>query len=246
MSDGVLLEIDMGNTRLKWRLIGQGRQLSGDSHLYRDAWVTRVAPGVEAPALIRLASVAGPERTELLLQHCRHRWQLEPEIAVTTRRCAGVTNAYRDPSAMGVDRWLAVLAAYQQWQRACLIVDCGSAVTLDMVDNEGLHLGGYIVPGLQLMRRALFRDTDAVKVEAAAAASLDPADNTADAVNRGLLLMTVGFVTEAYRRLVAELETPVTVVVTGGDGERVGALLSSIDARICPDLVLDGLALALP
>ena len=148
---------------------------------------------------------------------------------------------------MGVDRWLAVLAAYGEWQQACLIVDCGSAVTVDMVDNDGRHRGGYIAPGIQLMRRALFRDTDAVKVAALTPGSqVDPADNTADAVNRGLLLMVVGLVTEAHRWLMTECKTPVAVVVTGGDGEPVGAMLASIEAHIRPDLVLDGLALALP
>ena len=96
------------------------------------------------------------------------------------------------------------------------------------------------------MRRALFRDTDAVKVvDSDLTLQVDPGDNTADAVNRGALLMVVGFVAEVHRRQLAQLGGLLDVLVSGGDGAGVSALLP-LDNALCPDLVLDGLALALP
>ncbi len=243
MSTAAVLDMDMGNTRIKWRL---GNAASAGSCRYGDDWQALIAPGQRALARVRIASVAGAERTDQVRAYCRRRWQLEPELAACARRCLGVVHGYRQPHTMGVDRWLALLAGYHRRRRACLIVDCGSAVTIDIVDNDGLHRGGYIVPGMHLMRRALFRDTDAVKVvDSDLTLQVDPGDNTADAVNRGALLMVVGFVAEVHRRQLAQLGGLLDVLVSGGDGAGVSALLP-LDNALCPDLVLDGLALALP
>ncbi len=107
---------------------------------------------------------------------------------ITTRRvAAGVVNGYADPSLLGVDRWLAVIGAYQRVQGACVVADIGTAATVDVVAADGRHRGGYIVPGPQLMVASLLRGTS----DLAEFRAISPrgggasfADNTRDAIER--------------------------------------------------------------
>ena len=66
-----------------------------------------------------------------------------------------VKNGYREPSSLGVDRWMVVLAAYHRCSGTALVIDLGTAITLDYIRSDGQHLGGYIVPGTHLSQRAL-------------------------------------------------------------------------------------------
>ncbi len=258
MSRGWILDLDMGNTRIKWRLrtagkLGSSGAMLYDSELHASASVSilNAMPEAEGLSRIRIASVAGSERNQMLRRWCLQSWQLEPEFARVSAVCAGVSNGYRDFRKIGVDRWLGVLAAYHHCRRSCLVVDCGSAVTVDMVTGSGEHLGGYIVPGLHLMRQALFRETDAVKVAAAQVLELQmPGRDTGEAVNKGQMLMVLGLISESRRQL-AQLvgetvgdELPL-VILTGGDAPEVGHHLRGACEHL-PQLVLDGLALAIP
>lgn len=262
-----VLDIDMGNTRLKWRLMSGDKLVEQGAFSWADydsfapgAGATssiweRVAPHCVSLGRVRVGSVAGAERNQALAAWVREKWGIETEFAQTSAAAAGVRNSYEDPSRMGVDRWLAAVAAYQRVAKACLVVDCGSAVTVELIDATGQHLGGYIVPGLRLMRRALFNDTDAVKVGSQPLPEvLAPGKDTAAAVNNGLPQMVLGLIERAYRQL--ELtqpgeaeDTAVQVLVTGGDGR---VLIAHLDrsigenAEFVADLVLDGLAIVLP
>ncbi len=251
----------MGNTRLKWRLLQGARTLDRGAFGWavegkRATPWSELAPEVAQLDRIRVASVAGKDRNRELVARVSERWGLNPDFAATTAAAAGVVNSYDDPSGMGVDRWLALVAAYHRTRGACLVVDCGSAVTVELLDNQGCHQGGYIVPGLRLMRRALFSDTEAVKVpRQVLPPSLEPGNSTESAVNNGLPLMVVGLVDQALQQLRAKVaetsrhERMPPLIVTGGDGE---ALLPHLAARLkvepqsVPDLVLEGLALVLP
>lgn len=245
----MILEIDQGNTRAKWRI------LDGDTVRARGGFTSAELHEGELPAewsglplrRARAANVAGDMAGTALQARLREQLGLALEFAHVREHCAGVTCGYREPAHLGVDRWLAVLAAHERDPRAALIVDCGSAVTLDLLDNGGRHLGGYILPGLDLMRRALYQDTDAVKVPEARWApgmSLAPGADTSEAVERGLPLMVLGAVEESLAQLRAGGEEPL-LWLAGGDGP----LLSSLCRRphqLVPELVLDGLALSNP
>jgi type III pantothenate kinase len=243
----MILEVDLGNTRSKWRLLSPESSTAGvvdtDSlrrgvppNTWQDFPVTRV----------RAVNVAGIEARNGLSRVVRVLGWGEVEFARVERECAGVTCGYRDLSRLGVDRWLAVLAAHQQFQRPCLVADCGSAVTLDLLGTGGQHRGGFIVPGLALMRRALSRDTDAVQVPDTieAGMSLAAGRDTTEAVNRGLVLMVTGAIDKAMGSLAAEAPSPL-LVLTGGDGPVVASLTHHM-YELAPDLVLDGLTLSNP
>ncbi|MFV8784272.1 type III pantothenate kinase [Microbulbifer sp. SA54] len=256
-----ILELDQGNTRCKWRLLvpeaeGESR-VAGRGVLAAEFWLGNddfpscwVESGVNR---IRIANVAGAEREKQMAARLSGALGVAPEFARVTPHCYGVTCAYPEPQRLGVDRWLAVLAAYRRDPGPSLVVDCGSAVTLDLLGEGGAHLGGYIVPGLGLMRRSLYRDTDAVKVSPALVPRmpLSPGRDTAAAVNRGLPLMVLGAIERAYAELwnVCRDSPAPHIWLTGGDSAFLSTLspLSDRFAHcVVDDLVLEGLALTNP
>ena len=251
------LDLDLGNTRIKWRLSACQSTLKSDQQsacvtgvaFYDEGILTAVANVTNQSGVkigrVRIACVAGPERLEKVIAQCRHLCRREPELARVIRECAGVRAGYRDLSHLGVDRWLGLLAAYQHYQSGCVVVGCGTAVTVDLVDAMGQHLGGYIVPGFELMRGALYSNTNAVRIEQLQAPDdLSPGDDTAPAVNKGLLLMIKALVDNACARLQQD-QTAVATVLTGGDAPLLQAFFNG-QCDYNEHLVLDGLAVALP
>lgn len=235
----MILEIDVGNTLLKWRVV-QGDQVLNRGH-YPTA---RLAAGIsvgwpEHISQIYISSVAGAAITSVLSGYCESRWQREPVFAVTQARTAGVVNSYVDPSRMGVDRWLAMLAAYNDCGKACCIVDCGSAITVDYVADSGQHEGGFIIPGLRLMSESLQSNTAEVLVDRSVERfGLEPGTHTSSAVAHG-----VNFAFKALQeKIVAELGSAGTarvLYITGGDGRLFHKLAGIGHYRA--DLVMEGL-----
>ncbi len=233
-----ILDIDIGNSFLKWRLIGQGARRSGRC-LVADYQNVLSGSLIADVARVRVASVAGGAVNDALKLWAQARLNILPEFAVTCAEIAGVTNSYSDPSRMGVDRWLAMIAAYKYRKGACWVVDCGSAITVEQLSGDGLHLGGYIVPGLPLMAENLLSNTAEIIVDRSIEAfEYAPGVDTSSAVQQGL-----NWVMRAMAHQLAR-EVSVPVCVTGGDGELFARLMSEYhdDCEYLPELVLDGLA----
>ena len=147
-----------------------------------------------------------------------------------------------------MDRWLAIIGAYQLARGACLVLDLGTAITADYVNAAGEHLGGYICPGLPLMRGLLRTHTQRIRYEDPVAGcngqTLRPGRTTMDAVERGSLLMLRGFA-ETQLGVAAEcLGGDFEVFLTGGDSSLIGDVVPF--ARVVPDLVFIGLAVVCP
>ncbi|MFT5484182.1 MAG: type III pantothenate kinase [Halieaceae bacterium] len=233
----MILDIDVGNTRVKWRL-GTGDAAIRGWYLRGDA-----ANFAEAkPAAVRVSSVAGEIFEGELSEALQTRWGVVPWFARTPAQAHGLTNSYDDPTRMGVDRWLAMLAAWKRSGGPVCVVDAGSALTIDLVAADGVHRGGYIIPGCQTMQRSLLAGTDRVRFDGFAPVSLEPGTSTATAVGHGVLLAIVGSIELALARATASGES-YTTIVCGGDGEAVAGLLSGA-VDFAPDLVFDGLDLA--
>ncbi|WP_207062305.1 type III pantothenate kinase [Motiliproteus sp. SC1-56] len=238
----MILDLDLGNTFLKWRCGDQrGRCVSAEltGEALAQAWQTLT------PARVRLASVAGESAEQLIEAVVHERWGVSLEKARTEAAAAGVVNSYEVPGRMGVDRWLAMLAGYERARGGCCVVDCGSAITVDLVDENGSHLGGYIMPGLRLMRESLLSRTQRVRPEGEPLAErVSPGRSTEECVDHGIYLMLAGLAervaTDCDRLLGAEA----ALFITGGDGETFYRLAGV--GSLVPDLVLEGLERALP
>ncbi len=239
----MILEIDIGNTFLKWRCLGADQGWMRGRLLTEQLSRSLPVEWPDAVSQVRVGSVAGPEVAALITRYSRARWGLRPDFACTQHAAAGVTNSYADPARMGVDRWLAMLAAYNQAHASVCVVDCGSAITIDFVLADGRHRGGYIVPGKRLMERSLLANTAQVIADQTIDSfDLSPGTHTSAAVYHG-----INFVFEAIgQQLLVQLDRDYPdsrLLVTGGDGELFARLAGRGD--YVPELVMDGLHWAL-
>lgn len=246
----MILELDCGNSFIKWRVISEdGRRLlagvvDSDAALF-DALVNASAVCVTR---CRLVSVRSDVETEQLLVRLRDSLGVDAVCAQSARQVGVVCNGYEDFQRLGLDRWLAVLGAYHLGQCACLVLDLGTAVTADFISADGRHLGGFICPGLPLMRDQLSTHTRRIRydreVALAALQELEPGRSTAEAVERGCVMMLRGFVAEQLRQAQVHFPDGFEVFLTGGDAELVRDVAPG--AQVVPDLVFVGLAIACP
>lgn len=247
----MILELDCGNSLIKWRVLpGEGLPPVHSGSVDSDAALLEALKAVTPAALrwCRLVSVRTEAETRQLVELLAAHYSLSIRQAAPAQSCMGVSNGYEDYQRLGLDRWLAVVGGYHLAGRACLIIDLGTAVTADLVDAAGRHLGGYICPGLPLMRAQLRTHTRRIRYTDAeverATEERAPGRSTAQAVERGCLHMLRGFV-EMQSRLAAEwLGADFQVLLTGGDAALVADLCPT--AQVVPDLVFRGLALACP
>ena len=238
------LLIDLGNSRIKWAYAGPQRWETGAETIPDEGFLAlldRLWGQAAAPERVVVSSVHGPQRERLLHDWLVRRWTIEPQFIRAQARQMDVTNRYRDPAALGADRWAALIAARQSSAAAQCVVDCGTAVTVDALSADGEFLGGVILAGLYTMRAGLLTVTQAIH-------SADGADDsclargTGDGVAAGSLFGLAG----AIERVVAEqrrtLGADARVLLTGGDASRLLPLLSG-PVTHAPDLVLQGLRL---
>ncbi len=241
--------MDIGNTRLKWGVLDNGA-ISRTGHIthekIHDQGLTALTSKLPTEVDTVFASnVAGATFATRLTGVLGARCGCDVHFAKTDRKAFGVSNSYRQPRHMGIDRWVAIIGAWSELQTSCLIVDVGTAVTIDALDHKGQHLGGQIVPGVRLMAKALTAETSDIptigrRVPDAAADLEMFADNTAAAVRHGAWAAVVGAVARANKILRSNSYKP-TVVLTGGDASRMLTALGD-DALHRPHLVLQGLA----
>ena len=146
---------------------------------------------------------------------------------------------------MGIDRWLAMLAAYQRGSTTCVIVDGGTALTVDVVDADGRHVGGYIVPGIGLMSNSLVANTSIRLTEQPLESTVALGHSTDEAVYNGCLSALISLI-QGVVRLMSEQDAGVKLYLTGGDAPLLEANLKLKNMELVPGLVLDGLAAACP
>lgn len=234
------LYVDVGNTALKWRR-RDGKQAWQGGEFHQRHWdraLERALCGEHALDQIWVASVAGPEADQRIAELIQARTGLRARFYYSQQEDFGVWNCYREPRRLGVDRWVALIECWQRFG-AGIIIDCGSALTIDAVDGEGRFLGGYIVPGLGMLRNALLRDTADVHVEQVTA-GLGLGQSTGECVHNGLLRLSVAFVTDVVLELRERLPDTCKVLVTGGDSTELSSAFP-FEFLHLPDLVLDGL-----
>lgn len=249
MSDVTALLFDVGNTRLKWGVYQDGRIARSGSVTHdtlRDtgfaALLTKLPRQTDKVLACNVAGASFATRLSGAISlHCGGKMRfVHPE-----KRAYGITNGYTQLRRLGVDRWVAMIAAYAERHTAAVVVDAGTAVTIDVIDKAGRHLGGQIIPGIHLMCTSLTAQTADIAPIARnrrpALVGLDMfAGNTGGAIINGAYNAVCGAIEKAVRSVRSAGMRP-RIVLTGGDASSILKLLEGkIEHR--PNLVLQGLA----
>jgi len=232
-----VLEIDVGNSFCKWRVRSSANiEFEGRAAL---AELCGMFVSIQSERIdkIKICSVAGSAYNSKLNDELAGIWQVKPELFVVRAFCAGVKNSYASPGKMGADRWLASIAAANKFPgRSLCVADCGSAVNVEFVSDKGEHIGGYIVPGLLMMQKALFKNTAQVRW-ADSGQSILPGVDTGTNVANGCLVTILALMERLQRQMVAEKGV---LILTGGDAQALIAHLDDESIVYAKDLVLDG------
>ena len=238
-----MLLIDLGNTRLKWATLAGGRMRPGGVFAHAGHELGARLRGewndLARPARVLVASVLDEERETQLDTYLRERFAVAAEFVRSPATALGVRNAYAEPARLGVDRFLALAALHARQAQPQLLASVGTAMTLDLLDADGRHHGGLILPAPQLMRASL--RTGTARLDVIDGHWSEVPDNTADAVLSGSLYAAAGAVERFAQVATQRLGARPAMFLTGGGGEELAERLPA--ARRVHDLVLEGLAL---
>ncbi|MEO7071453.1 MAG: type III pantothenate kinase [Rhodanobacter sp.] len=239
------LLLDLGNSRLKWACAtapAAAWDASGSvdwscdvSVRLQQAWADLMPPQD-----IVGASVVDGAREAQVAAACVARFGLAPRWLRTPLAACGVRNGYEQPQRLGVDRFLAMVAARAAGRAPCVVASAGTALTLDALAADGQHLGGWIVPGVHAMRQALADNTARVVVECTGSVT-DLARNTEDAVASGCWHALAAAIERFAARAQPRLGATPTLLLGGGDAPALLPWLN-VPAQLMADSVLRGLA----
>jgi len=233
-----VLAVDAGNSRIKWGLHdGESWLVQGWTATAGAARVGRAWAKVPSPDAVIACNVAGEGVRRAVAAAARG--LRAPSRFVTSRaRQCGVVSSYGRPSQLGPDRWAALIGAWHLFHGPCVVVNAGTALTVDALNGEGVFLGGIIVPGAELMREALTRRTAGLKPEQGRFAFF-PA-RTADAIASGAVNALAGAVERVQRFMREAGESTPLAVVSGGAAHAVAPHLN-VPAEVVDNLVLEGI-----
>ena len=238
------LLIDIGNSHLKWSFTGV-EDMPREVHYQSVADLTAgfldtVWQDAGPPERVMIANVRGDTPAAVITNWCQSIWEIRPLFAQVTREFDGLLCGYDDISELGVDRWLAMVAAWIRKRQACCVVDCGTAVTIDAIDNSGRHLGGLILPGVGMMRDMLCSCTHGIDAQGETGMDKLFATGTRDAVASGTILAVSCSINHARSELQALAGEHPPGLLTGGGSAGISPYLQG-DYEYVETLVLEGL-----
>lgn len=238
------LLVDIGNHRIKWARQGPAGLSAHGSCEWRkadlEATLDHAWGPATVPTLISAASVAPPRVIGMVQEWITRHWACPLHLVGIGEAASAICHGYREPRQLGIDRWLALVAAWEREHRPCCVVDCGTAITLDVITGAGVHAGGVIAPGLHTMHHALSRHAHALDAHPPAEPVLLGRD-TDECIVSGCYHAACGVINELTEQ-VLELHGPdMALQLTGGDAEHLQVGLRHPYQHI-PDLILQGLA----
>jgi type III pantothenate kinase len=241
--ESVTVLVDAGNSRVKWAIAQAERIEYGEAFRSSAAGLadglSAVWAGLPPPAQVVVGNVAGAAVGEAITAWTQAHWGLTPHFAASAPCACGVYNGYDAPEKLGVDRWAALIGARGRVRGAVCVADCGTAITVDLLDAGGRHLGGWIVPGLTLMRETLAEKARLTDNASAVLAGVW-GRNTAEGLAGGARQAGAGLIERAFQAATDFLGGAPELVLTGGDAKSLGRLLR-VPYHPVPNLVIEGL-----
>ncbi|MCO8096828.1 type III pantothenate kinase [Acinetobacter lwoffii] len=232
------LWLDIGNTRLKYWITEYDQIIEQAAELHLQSPADLLLGliqhfktlGLHQVGLSSVQDKINNERILSILESLH----IPVIFAQVQAEYAGLICGYDEPSQLGIDRWLQVLAIATQAHKNYCVISCGTALTIDLAQGQQ-HLGGFILPNLYLQRDSLIQNTKGIKIPDAAFSELNPGRNTIDAVHHGILLGLLSTIEKVLH------DFPAQLVLTGGDAPLFAQHLAQYQPRIEPDLLLKGL-----
>lgn len=243
----MILLVDVGNTRTKWVLAENNHMLTEiDVCLNQDVASSTIASLAEVVHKVTIANVAG-EAMAQTLTNVMQAVEVPVTMVQTAQEACGVRNSYDYPETLGVDRWLSLIAAYDKQKASCLVINAGTAVTIDALSvpkaaNHANFMGGLIMPGVGVMLRTLANNTAQLSVGEGSV--MDFPTNTQDAMHTGCLIAVIGAIQRQWQLLQALDQQVPAILLSGGDAEMLIKHLPADLAEktiIVDNLVLRGL-----
>ncbi len=227
------LLIDAGNTRIKWAFVKGDEWLSrGVLPIEQASELAQHLNDISQVQQICVSNVAGEKVAKKIraLSSC-------PVNFITARdtQC-GVRNNYTDVAQLGSDRWAALIAAWHLLGQDCLVVSCGTATTVDTLNNQGEFLGGLILPSVAMMQRSLVEGAAQLKTGTGEYAAFPL--NTADAIFSGAIQASCGAIQRQHGLLKNDAAP---ILLSGGAGVMLKTHLNNLPVRESDKLVLQGL-----
>ena len=241
--------MDIGNTRIKWGVL-EKRALSEIGSLStphsRDFDLKPLFMSVPSDVKSIAASCVLSKKTQIkLAESFSDNFELVIEFIESKNRFSGLTNGYNNPSKLGADRWAAMVGAHNEFGGNILVVDMGTAITIDYINAEGMHKGGQILPGLKSFFNILDQSTGSINTKINISDTAPQyikkwGKNTDDAIISGAMSAISGAINAAVFSFKIENSMP-SVILTGGDAIYFKDVFDySLSYR--PNLVLEGLA----
>jgi type III pantothenate kinase len=238
------LLLDVGNSRIKWAHLKEGQLHEGEAFAYKNEQVGALFDSywgelAGIPSVV-ISNVGGTEIAIEIESWCLNRWEISSTFIKPIKQGFGIINSYQNPLKLGVDRWVCLVGAHATNKEPTCVVDCGTAVTVDVLSKKGEHLGGMITPGIQLMKSTLLSNTSDIG-EAGNNPKGFLGKCTADAVQNGAIHSITGLIERVICELKKEHGELFQLILTGGDAELIKNHLNC-DARLIGDLALKGLS----
>jgi len=258
------LLIDIGNSFAKYAMYDAGKfssvkKITTNSLELNDSIALLLNESSIIPTGVILVSVANEKLTNNIIKSFESYFKLTVKNIETQAFAFGVTCGYRDYEQLGNDRWAAMLGAFNSIDNKAktipiMIFDCGSVITVDVVNSSGIHIGGWMMPNTQLMASVLEQKSEGIKLglvkEELSAEINNNKQKTLDAlgcstfecVELGHRLAVVGFIKQCMERAKNKLGIEPSYIFTGGGANEIKEMLD-IEVEFRSNLIFDGLTL---
>jgi len=248
LSQACLLLVDIGNTHVAMATWSDGKRNEAEympvepfepiaeriEQLYKE-----ILGGIPRAVVISSVCPAVLDR----VRKCCEDGGIEPILIVGENIALPIPVELPEPDKVGTDRLCAAAGAFDKLHTACVVADFGTALTIDLVADNNVFLGGTILPGMSLSARALHEHTALLPLVDVGKPTGTLGKETVSAIRNGIFAMMVGALREITERYATEMGQWPTLVLTGGDARAVAEVCDFVD-YVMPDLCLDGLLVA--
>lgn len=237
-----ILAIDSGNSFLKWGYFKNNQWMTCNTvHNQSLDDPSEFWLNLDQPDTVIVSQVSGQTVRQQLQFHLNV-WNIRPHWVTALSKQCGVTNNYEDPYQLGSDRWAALIAAWNMFRESCLIVNVGTAITVDVLSDHGVFLGGIIVPGPHSLMNCI-QSTTQINLEKNSCQYEVFPINTANALYSGVIQSLVGAIERIMRLYSLQYDCAIKHCIVSGGGSVEILPYINFNHVVIDNLVLEGLVL---